>query len=73
MDGLLFPSDAGGVLMRADNGAVDHLHGAVVSSRQSVHNPPPDTCSAPANEAVVASGVMDRTPELGQAEVPPIA
>jgi hypothetical protein len=45
------------VLMHAGNGGVDHLHGAVVSPGHSVHHSPADTCSTPANEAVVASGV----------------
>src|SRR6202044_3693476 len=50
-------SDAGTVLMNANNGRVDHLHGRVMPSCQCIHDPTPNACSTPANKAVVASGV----------------
>jgi hypothetical protein len=45
------------VLMHAYNRCVDHLDGGVMGTCQCIHDPPPDACSTPANEAVVASGV----------------
>src|SRR5258708_40239590 len=51
------PSDAGTVLMQADNRRVDHLHGGVIGASQGVHNLAPDARPPPANEAIVAGGV----------------
>ena len=43
--------------MHAHDGRVDHLHRRVMSGGQRLHDPVPDTCPPPANEAIVASGV----------------
>src|SRR6516165_1458182 len=53
--------DAGTVLMHADNRRVDHLYRRVMGASQRVHNPAPDASPAPANEAIVASGVGTKT------------
>ena len=49
--------DAGSMLVHAYNGRIDHLHGRIVSRRQAIHDPIPDPCLSPANEAIVASGM----------------
>jgi hypothetical protein len=48
------PSDAGTVLMHADNGRVDHLDSRVMGARQFVHNLATGVRPPPANEAIVA-------------------
>src|SRR5262249_17450370 len=53
----LIASDAGTVLMHADNRRVDHLHGCIVRSGQCVHDPAPDASPPPANETIVAGGM----------------
>ena len=49
--------DGRSMLMHADNGRIDHLHGRIMSHRQAIHDPIPDTGPSPANEAIVASCV----------------
>src|SRR5262245_45309541 len=44
-------------MMHSDNRSVDHLHRRIMCSSQSVHDPGPDTCPPPTNEAVVAGCV----------------
>ena len=56
--------DTGSMLMHAHDGGIDHLHGRIVSRRQAIHDPIPDACLSPANEAIVASGM--RSIVLGQ-------
>src|SRR5262249_559537 len=59
--GLSFiPSDAGTVLMHADNRRVDHLYGVIMSAGQCAHDLGPDARPPPANEAIVASGVRTK-------------
>ena len=50
-------SDAGSMLMHADNGGVDHLDGGIMGSGKCVYHAAPDTSPPPANKAVVARGV----------------
>jgi hypothetical protein len=44
-------SNAGTVLMHADDRGVDHLHGSVMGASQGVHDLAPDARSSPAKEA----------------------
>ncbi|MGY3441743.1 hypothetical protein ACVW17_001744 [Bradyrhizobium sp. USDA 4473] len=52
----LIPSDAGSMLMHADNG-VDHLNSGIMSSGKRFYDAAPNTGPPPPDEAVVASGV----------------
>jgi hypothetical protein len=45
------------VLMHAHDGRVGDLHRRVMSGGQRFHDPVPDTCPPPADEAIVASRV----------------
>jgi hypothetical protein len=49
-------SNAGGVLMHAHDGRVDHLDGRIVSGGKCVHNPSPYSGPSPPDETVVAGG-----------------
>jgi hypothetical protein len=49
---LSVAGDAGSVLVYADNGRVDHLHGRIMRGGQRFHDPVPDTCAPPPNEAI---------------------
>jgi hypothetical protein len=48
--------------VHAYNGRIDHLHGRIVSRRQAIHDPIPDACLSPANEAIVAGGMRSLVP-----------
>jgi hypothetical protein len=52
------------MLMHADNGGVDHLHGGIMGAGQSVHDLGPHARPSPANEAIVAGRV--RTEDVWQ-------
>jgi hypothetical protein len=43
--------------MNAHNRGVNHLYSCIMSSSERLNDPTPNTCPAPANEAIVASGV----------------
>src|SRR5262245_24395592 len=50
-------SDAGSMLMHADNGGVDHLDSSIMRSGKRFYDAAPNTGPPPPDEAVVASGV----------------
>jgi hypothetical protein len=51
------PTSAWAVLMHADNGGVNHLHGSVMGGRQCVHGLGPHSGSSPTDEAIVAGSI----------------
>src|SRR6516164_1513029 len=56
----LVPCDARSMLMHADNGGVDHLDSGIMRSGKCVYDAAPDTSPAPADEAIVASGIWTK-------------
>ena len=51
------PCDARPMLMHANNGRVDHLHGGIMSAGECAHDLGPHARPSPANEAIVAGRV----------------
>jgi hypothetical protein len=53
---LSIASDAAPVLVHAHDRRIDHLHRRIMSGRQRIHDPVPDTGPPPANEAIGGMG-----------------
>src|SRR5207302_10298728 len=50
-------SDTSSMLMHADDGRINHLHGCIMACGQRIHELVPHASPAPANKAIVAGGV----------------
>jgi hypothetical protein len=52
---VIVVSNAGSVLVHADDGGINHLHRRVMTGSQRFHDLVPDASPPPTNEAIVTS------------------